>query len=76
MIKNFSELLLLNIHPNVAKRLSFDDTKKMYNKIFLLDESVAGYESLLNNFNKNIFADKVIKESMQQEKLNPDVLKK
>ena len=48
----------------------------MYNKIFLLDESVAGYESLLNNFNKNIFADKVIKESMQQEKLNPDVLKK
>ena len=76
LIKNFSELLLLNIHPNAAKRLSFDDTKKMYNKIFLLDESVAGYESLLNNFNKNIFTDKVIKETMQQEKLNPDVLKK
>jgi hypothetical protein len=66
--------LLLNIHPNVAKRLSFDDTKKMYNKIFLLDTSIDEHESLLNNFDKNIFADKVIKETMQQEKLNPDVL--
>jgi len=76
LIKNFSELLLLNIHPNVAKRLSFDDTKKMYNKIFLLDTSIDEHKSLLNNFDKNIFADKVIKETMQQEKLNPDVLKK
>ena len=31
LIKEFSEILLLNIHPNVGKRLSFDDTKKMYN---------------------------------------------
>jgi serine/threonine protein kinase len=58
LIKNFSELLLLNIHPNAAKRLSFDDTKKMYKNIFLLDESIAGYESLLNNFDKKVFADK------------------
>jgi hypothetical protein len=68
--------LLLNIHPNVAKRLSFDDTKKMYNKLFLLDTSVAEHKSLLNNFDKKIFADNVIKDTMQQEKLNPDVLKK
>ena len=76
LIKNFSELLLLNIHPNAAKRLSFDDTKKMYKNIFSLDESIAGYESVLNNFDKKIFVDKAIKESMQQEKLIPDVLKK
>lgn len=76
LIKDFSEVLLLNIHPNAAKRLSFDDTKKMYNKIFLLDESIAGYESVLSNFDKKIFEDKAIKESMQQEKLTPDVLKK
>ena len=76
MIKNFSELLLLNIHPNAAKRLSFDDTKKMYKNIFSLDESIAGYESVLSNFDKKIFADKATKESMQQEKLTPDVLKK
>jgi hypothetical protein len=48
----------------------------MYNKIFLLDTSVDEHESLLNNFDKKIFADKVINDTMQQEKLNPDVLKK
>ena len=76
LIKNFSELLLLNIHPNVAKRLSFDDTKKMYNKLFKLDTSVTEHKSILNNFDKKMFVDKVIEESVQQEKLNPDVLKK
>ena len=76
LIKDFSEILLLNIHPNAAKRLSFDDTKTKYKNIFSLDESIAGYESVLNNFDKKIFVDKAIKESMQQEKLIPDVLKK
>ena len=33
-------------------------------------------ESLLNNFDKKIFVNKAIKESIQQEKLTPDVLKK
>ena len=75
LIKEFSEILLLNIHPNVGKRLSFDDTKKRYNKLFSLDISVDGYESVLNNFDKKIFSNKVLKESMQQEKLTPDVLK-
>jgi serine/threonine protein kinase len=76
LIKDFSELLLLNIHPNAAKRLSFDETKKRYKKLFSLDVSVDGYESLLNNFDKKIFANKAINESMQQEQLTPDVLKK
>ncbi len=34
LIKEFSEILLLNIHPNARKRLSFDDTKKRYKKLF------------------------------------------
>jgi serine/threonine protein kinase len=75
LIKEFSEILLLNIHPNAKKRLSFDDTKKKYNKLFSLDVSVVGYESVLNNFDKKIFSNKAIKESIQQEKLKPDVLK-
>lgn len=75
LIKNFSELLLLNIHPNVAKRLSFDDTKKVYKKIFKLESSVTEHKSTLNNFDKKMFADKVIEESIQQEKLTHDVLK-
>ena len=48
LIKEFSELLLLNIHPNAARRLSFDETKKRYKKLFSLDVSVDGYENLLN----------------------------
>jgi serine/threonine protein kinase len=76
LIKEFSELLLLNIHPNAARRLSFDETKKRYKKLFSLDVSVDGYENLLNNFDKKMFVNKAIKESMQQEKLTPDVLKK
>ena len=76
LIKDFSEILLLNIHPNARKRLSFDDTKKKYNKLFSLDVSVVGYESILNNFDKKIFVNKAIKESTHQEKLTPDVLKK
>ena len=75
LIKDFSEILLLNIHPNARKRLSFDETKKRYKKLFSLDVSVSGYESVLNNFDKKIFTNKVIKESMQQEKLTHDVLK-
>jgi hypothetical protein len=75
LIKDFSEILLLNIHPNAVRRLSFDDTKKRYKKIFSLDVSVVGYESVLNNFDKKVFANKVITESIQQEKLMPGVLK-
>jgi hypothetical protein len=75
LIKEFSEILLLNIHPNAGKRLSFDDTKKRYKKLFSLDVSVVGYESVLNNFDKKVFVNKVIKESMQQEKLTLGVLK-
>lgn len=76
LIKNFSELLLLNIHPNASKRLSFEETKKRYNKLFSLDVSVVGYENVLNNFDKKIFSSRVIKESMQQEKLTLSVLNK
>jgi hypothetical protein len=64
------------MHPNAARRLSFDETKKRYKKLFSLDVSVDGYESVLNNFDKKIFVNKAIKESIQQEKLTPDVLKK
>ena len=36
---------------------------------------MVGYESVLNNFDKKVFVNKVIKESMQQEKLTLGVLK-
>ena len=76
LIVEFSQLLLLNIHPNASKRLSFDDTKKRYNKLFSLDVSVIGYENVLHNFDKKIFSDRILKESMQQEKVTLGVLNK
>jgi serine/threonine protein kinase len=76
LIIEFSELLLLNIHPNASKRLSFDDTEKRYNKLFALDISVVGYENILNNFDKKIFSNRVINESTHQKKLSLSVLNK
>jgi hypothetical protein len=76
LIMEFSQLLLRNIHPNASKRLSFDETKKRYNKLFSLDISVVGYENVLHNFDKKIFSDRLLKESMQQEKVNLGVLNK
>ena len=67
----FSMTLLLNIHPDGRKRLTFDETKKRYNKIFSVNETVTGYKKLLDNFNHKIFNDKAIRETMQQEKLSP-----
>ena len=73
----FSMTLLLNIHPDGRKRLTFDETKKRYNKIFSVNETVTGYKKLLDNFNHKIFNDKTIRETMQQEKLSPvEVVKK
>ena len=76
LIMEFTQLLLLNIHPNASKRLSFDETKKRYNKLFSLDVSVVGYENVLHNFDKKIFSDRILKESMQQEKVTLGVLNK
>jgi serine/threonine protein kinase len=74
---DFSMTLLLNIHPDGRKRLTFDETKKRYNKIFSVNETVTGYKKLLDNFNHKIFNDKTIRETMQQEKLTPvEVVKK
>jgi hypothetical protein len=62
---------LLNIHPDGRKRLTFDETKNRYNKIFSVNETLVGYKKLLDNFNNKIFNDKTIRETMRQEKLTP-----
>jgi len=69
LITEFSQILILNLHPYVKKRLSFDETKKRYEKLFSSNVPIEGYKGILNNFNKKIFTDKIIKESLHQEKL-------
>ena len=67
LIKEFSEILILNIHPNCEKRLSFSETKKRYDKIFSSDVSIEKYKGILNNLNKKIFADNIIRVSSEQD---------
>jgi hypothetical protein len=77
LIVEFSKTLLFNIHPDGRKRLTLDETRKRYNKIFSVNETIVGYKKLLDNFNDKIFNDKTIRETMQQEKLTPvEVVKK
>lgn len=76
LINEFSQLLLLNFHPDAKKRLSFDETKKRYNGLFSLDDSIEGYENILKNFDKKYFSEAALKETIHQEKITPIVMKK
>ena len=75
LIIEFSKLLLMNFHPDGKKRLSFGETKKRYDQIFSVNETLGGYKRLLFNFNDKKFHDKTIKETKQQEKLTPVAMK-
>jgi serine/threonine protein kinase len=75
LIIEFSKLLLTNFHPDGKRRLSFEETKKQYDQIFSVNETLGGYKRLLFNFNDKKFHDKTVKETKQQEKLTPVAMK-
>ena len=68
--------MLLNFHPDAKNRISFDETKKRYNALFSLDDSIEGYENILKNFDKKYFNEAALKETIHQEKITPVVMKK
>lgn len=49
----FSQLLLLNIHPDPTKRLSIEETLRRFGDIFYLDDDVESYVNLSRNFIDN-----------------------
>jgi serine/threonine protein kinase len=49
----FSQLLLLNIHPDPRKRLSIEETLRRFGDIFYLDDDVESYVNLSRNFIDN-----------------------
>ena len=53
-----------------------DETKKRYNALFSLDDSIEGYENILKNFDKKYFNEAALKETIHQEKITPIVMKK
>lgn len=67
LVEEFSKILLLNIHPNCQKRLSFHETKKRYDKIFASNVPIKLYKSILDNLNKKSFVEKVIKVSSEKD---------
>ena len=67
LIQEFSKILLLNIHPNCEKRLSFHETKIRYDKIFSSNVSIKLYKSILDNLNKKSFINNIIKVSSEKD---------
>lgn len=53
LLLRFIELLLMNIHPDMNKRLTYDETFQRYSEIFYTDESIQSHKmfiSSLGNF--------------------------
>lgn len=46
----FSQILLMNIHPNPNRRLTIQDSQNRFNDIFMMDGDVEGYLNLARNF--------------------------
>jgi serine/threonine protein kinase len=46
----FSQILLMNIHPNPNRRLTIKESQQKFNDIFMMDGDVQGYLNLARNF--------------------------
>lgn len=46
----FSQILLMNIHPNPSRRLTIQESQHKFNDIFMMDGDVEGYLNLAKNF--------------------------
>jgi hypothetical protein len=55
LIIQYVQLLLMNVHPDPARRKTVDDTKRAFNELFFMNEQVETYDSLVENFNADGF---------------------
>ena len=51
LIIMFSQLLLINIHPNPKERKTLEETIETYNSIFYKDEQITDYKNLITDMN-------------------------
>ena len=56
LIIQYVQLLLMNVHPDPARRKTVGDTKRTFTDMFYMNETVDTYDSLLQNFNAREFA--------------------
>jgi hypothetical protein len=54
------QLLLMNVHPDPARRKTVGDTKSAFTDLFYMNETVETYDSLVKNFNTDFFAQTTI----------------
>jgi hypothetical protein len=60
LIIQYVQLLLMNVHPDPARRKTVDDTKRAFTDLFYMNEHVDMYDSLVENFNATGFVQNTI----------------
>jgi serine/threonine protein kinase len=55
LIVKYVELLLMNVHPDPARRRSATDTKRAFTDMFYMNERVEMYDSIVEHFNTDAF---------------------
>jgi serine/threonine protein kinase len=55
LIIQYVQLLLMNVHPDPARRKTVGDTKRAFTDLFYMNERVDAYDHLVENFNANEF---------------------
>ncbi len=56
LIVQYVQLLLMNVHPDPERRKTVGDTKRAFTELFFMNERVDTYDSLVENFNADVFA--------------------
>ena len=60
LIIQYVQLLLMNVHPDPARRKTVGDTISTFTDLFYMNETVETYDSLVKNFNTDFFAQTTI----------------
>jgi hypothetical protein len=60
LIVQYVQLLLTNVHPDPEQRKTVGDTKRTFTELFYMNERVDTYDSLVEIFNADMFADNTV----------------
>ena len=55
LVIDYVKLLLMNVHPDPARRKTVSDTKRAFTDMFYMNKNVETYDNLVENFNVNAF---------------------
>lgn len=55
LIIQYVELLLANVHPDPERRKTVGETKRLFTDLFYMNKNVDTYDTLVQNFNVDVF---------------------